>query len=714
MAKTDINENIYRAIDTIIDARLQNVNFNSTVLCTIVDDSKAASGIFTVDNLGVQFQATSMDKSFKVNDQVYVTVPNNNFDAQKIIIGKKEDFTKLQEQWKDPFSYLEFKYQFDDDSAEVEITPTGDGRASNKTVKRIILDDDFDRTVNLTSSLGAPGLNKAGTLPWDAEKFTEDCLWAQTASAEEPHVVSNSYRQNINFKEFKRFTEIGWAPFSSQFSATSPNLFRALLYYKNNSSNKEFYQIVDLPQQNQIPTSGKLPNGFPYWQEPTPYTYWYSNSNTWILSSVDSHLAMPFYITENGTDKNLNFLLFYNKKQYRPILLAGLKNIVITVDIQSDITFEDNSPSTGTYDFICQLIMVNQNDPSDEKTVTMTMASSIDFLGDPYNYFDYFTQQVVFDITNYQDYIVNKIEFSIIQNGDFANIDSGIIKIKNPKIYFGLPVQETTIGYKSYVSMFEQSHEYYQKTTPTKLIYLQACLEDIPPTNPGLEADGPFNMTITTYPKTTDTTIVPGTTYYKIMYGSYEPVENPKETELSQYYVQVDNSVLRYKPKIYIKNEDNEFVQDSDIKYFDQIYKTSNYDWDNNLYSWDAAKKQWYIKADDSPQNPAPRRDFYVCFPKNRKMSMYMGTVDSEDKEVPPQVGIASDDNNVDVVLVAGARDSNVLVSTADRNSKISIQAADRSSMELTNEAITLAVNGAVLELTEAKLEALIALLDNN
>ena len=93
---------------------------------------------------------------------------------------------------------------------------------------------------------------------------------------------------------------------------------------------------------------------------------------------------------------------------------------------------------------------------------------------------------------------------------------------------------------------------------------------------------------------------------------------------------------------------------------------------------------------------------------------MYMGTVDSDDKEVPPQVGIASDDNNVDVVLAAGARDSNVLVSTADRNSKISIQAADKSSMELTNKAITLAVDGAALELTKEKLEALIALLDNN
>ena len=76
-------------------------------------------------------------------------------------------------------------------------------------------------------------------------------------------------------------------------------------------------------------------------------------------------------------------------------------------------------------------------------------------------------------------------------------------------------------------------------------------------------------MTIITYPKTTDTTIVSGTTYYKLLYGSYEPVEDPKETELSKYYNQVENSVLRYKPKIYIKNEDNKFVEDPDIKYFD-------------------------------------------------------------------------------------------------------------------------------------------------
>ena len=698
MAKTDINENIYRAIDTIIDARLQNVNFNSTVLCTIVDDSKAASGIFTVDNLGVQFQATSMDKSFKVNDQVYVTVPNNNFDAQKIIIGKKEDFAKLQEQWKDPFSYLDIKYKFDDDSDEVTIVPTNDGQESDEIIKKIFLDDSYFN-INWTND----SINE-----FTDRTIAQQLLLNSGWKAINENAPESVYKNNFPLRGiFRRAKGTQSSSYGTQYFYRIKDIDHLLVPLNTRDACDSYILKAYSPLNQTLYAYDYNTNNPIQWKENGGF-----NLRGW-QDNIEIDTNMPNRRGQSASTDEA-FPLFYNEKQYRPILLAGLKNIIITIDIQSDITFVDSSPSAGTYKLQCQLIMVHQNDSANEKTLTMTISSDTDFLGDPYNYFDYFTQQVVFDITNYQDYIVNKIEFSVIQNGNFTNIDSGIIKIKNPKIYFGLPLKETTIGYKSYTSMFEQSHEYYQKTSPTKLIYLQACLEDIPPTDPGLEVDGPFRMNITTYPKTTDTTINPDTTYYKIMYGSYEPVENPKETELSEYYEQVENSVLRYKPKIYIKNEDNEFVEDPDIKYFDQIYKTSNYNWDNNLYSWDAAKKQWYIKENDSSQNPSPRRDFYVCFPKNRKMSMYMGTVDSDNKEVPPQVGIASDDNNVDVVLAAGARDSNVLVSTADRNSKISIQAADRSSMELTNDAITLAVNGAALELTKAKLEALIALLDND
>lgn len=629
MAKTDINENIYRAIDTIIDARLQNVNFNSTVLCTIVDDSKAASGIFTVDNLGVQFQATSMDKSFKVNDQVYVTVPNNNFDAQKIIIGKKEDFAKLQEQWKDPFSYLEFKYQFDDDSDEVEITPTGNGQVSNKTVKRIILDDSYFNENWLNTRV-----NKYSTIT-DAKIDLINSGWTAL---------------NVSELEFKNY----------------PSPFRTILQRNQGTcgTTETFYRIKNLSDGTVPITANSSLNKYSYsidlkqslygygagtaeWQEKGR---WSNDSMQHCLFNLDE-LIDPIPLRKGSTQ--IYFPLFYNEKQYRPILLAGLKNIVITVDIQSDITFLESAPSAGTYKFQCQLIMVHQNDSTNEKTLTMTIASDTDFLGDPYNYFDYFTQQVVFDITNYQDYIVNKIEFSVIQNGDFTNIDSGIIKIKNPKIYFGLPLKENTIGYKGVSSVFRTNGSYYQKTSPIKLGFLRACIVIKTPIDTELETDGPFDVDLSDDP------------------------DNPQ-------------IVKRYKPKVYIKT-DAGYEQHENIKYYDQIWKHASFSLDNP-YVWNSDKQQWWDGVNESSYI-----DFYVKYPPGREISGYTGIMESsnEDESVPPQIGISSAENNVDVALLAQAKNSNILISAQDVYSRISLTAASNRNITLNeNEDIVINNNG--------------------
>ena len=623
MAKTDINENIYRAIDTIIDARLQNVNFNSTVLCTIVDDSKAASGIFTVDNAGIKFQATSMDKSFKVNDQVYVTVPNNNFDAQKIIIGKKEDLAELQEQWKDPFNYLEFKYQFNDDSAEVEIIPTGDGQESSKTVKRIILDDDFFNVINETTiQEGQQYFTRENAYQdllssgWDFYKDNNNQFWmSDTAGVNElkwKAVLLRNYQESIIY----RVKNLGFNKVPQK-AACKP----------------QYLDVLDDPYGVQV-------------------KYYFADSEkTWQDNSTP---YIPFYENYAQSILEKTFYVFKNIKNYRPISLAGLKNIVITVDIQSDIAFLENTPSAGAYKLQCQLIMVHQNDTSNKKTLTMIIASDTDFLGDPYNYFDYFTQQAVFDITNYQDYIVNKIEFSIIQNGNFTNIDNGIIKIKNPKIYFGVPLRETTTGYKGISSVFRTNGSYYQKTSPSKLIVLDSIYIKVEkPIDTELETDGPFDVDLSDDPS------------------------NP-------------HIVKRYKPKIYIKTETG-YGQHAEIKYYDQIYKHIYFSL-NNPYVWNADKQQWW-----DGENESSCIDFYVKYPPGRDISGYTGIIESSDNDesIPPQIGISSAENNVDVALLAQAKNSNILISAQDAYSRISLNVANNRNITINeNDDIVINNNG--------------------
>jgi hypothetical protein len=52
---------ICQSIDTIITERLRSMNFDTTLTCTIEDDSKAEEGIYTVSDGSVKFTAYSRD-----------------------------------------------------------------------------------------------------------------------------------------------------------------------------------------------------------------------------------------------------------------------------------------------------------------------------------------------------------------------------------------------------------------------------------------------------------------------------------------------------------------------------------------------------------------------------------------------------------------------------------------------------------------------------
>ena len=84
----DLSEALFQATEILIDKKLESVHFDETIKATIVDDSKADSGIYTVDAGNVRYQASSSGAKYKAKDVVMVTIPQGNYDNQKIIIGK--------------------------------------------------------------------------------------------------------------------------------------------------------------------------------------------------------------------------------------------------------------------------------------------------------------------------------------------------------------------------------------------------------------------------------------------------------------------------------------------------------------------------------------------------------------------------------------------------------------------------------------------------
>ena len=85
-------DSVLNAMNIISAAQLNNISYDKTIICTITDNSHAEKeGYYTVTNGSVRFKAyvtRSEDMvKYRINEQVYVKVPNGDYSQQKIIEG---------------------------------------------------------------------------------------------------------------------------------------------------------------------------------------------------------------------------------------------------------------------------------------------------------------------------------------------------------------------------------------------------------------------------------------------------------------------------------------------------------------------------------------------------------------------------------------------------------------------------------------------------
>lgn len=103
-----VQENFCEATNILIKKQLESLQFDVTIEATIVDTSKAALGAYSVSTGQSTFTAySSSDTKYKKDDKVMITIPQGNYDNQKIIIGKSvnnEDNSTVV--YKPPFENL--------------------------------------------------------------------------------------------------------------------------------------------------------------------------------------------------------------------------------------------------------------------------------------------------------------------------------------------------------------------------------------------------------------------------------------------------------------------------------------------------------------------------------------------------------------------------------------------------------------------------------
>ena len=103
MPNTDYGELFCQAVDTILQERLNELSFDQTIVCTIIDNSNKANGIYRVSNGSAKFDAYSSDTTYSNNTNVYVQIPRGDWSEQKIILSKKPDDADKPISYVDPF-----------------------------------------------------------------------------------------------------------------------------------------------------------------------------------------------------------------------------------------------------------------------------------------------------------------------------------------------------------------------------------------------------------------------------------------------------------------------------------------------------------------------------------------------------------------------------------------------------------------------------------
>lgn len=96
----DISEILFESVDLIVNARLNDLQYDKTELCTI--EEVKGNGEYYVSNGSAKYFAYSENTEYRQGTSVYVTIPQGNYNNQKIIVGKYTSNDKSSVEWVSP------------------------------------------------------------------------------------------------------------------------------------------------------------------------------------------------------------------------------------------------------------------------------------------------------------------------------------------------------------------------------------------------------------------------------------------------------------------------------------------------------------------------------------------------------------------------------------------------------------------------------------
>lgn len=144
----ELTETLLEAVDTIIGARLSQLPYDKTIVCTIMDDSQRGIGKYRVsaDEVNLFTAYADPDIEYFKGTQVYVKILNNNVSVSRIITGKyvtaSEAYTSATGLYGTFYPYLKgdavISRAFSGNSFKCTLTDIGEQQINAATNRRLI------------------------------------------------------------------------------------------------------------------------------------------------------------------------------------------------------------------------------------------------------------------------------------------------------------------------------------------------------------------------------------------------------------------------------------------------------------------------------------------------------------------------------------------------------------------------------------------------
>lgn len=429
-------------METIAQSVVDGVSYDKTILCTIVDDADRDNGNYRVSDGTSNFWAYSETKTFRNDEQVYVTIPNGDYSLQKLIIGKKKETEE------EAFNYVK----------------------------------PFENLMQCTPNLGAYLTYNAGTAEnpdYQALNSNYFSLIANGGTTEK--LASFSEEVDIS-RYFQGFTRLGIrARFRSMLAAeqvASGNYGLAFIFTTRVldvvDGNTFVYETFDsLFGEELVEDSDFI----------TKELEWAIDQygNLYSVSINESTDTVTISLTIGSTSKTLQAwqdlgYRFFNKtfdtiEDYQ--LNDNGKFVYYILDnnyIETAITPELNPGNIQLY--------VRKNVYKEEQKIFKLQVE--DMIGNPYAFETYFSQEKVFDVSDVQN--VTKLEVKFFQDKNFINKSGNAITVSefanlfcsDVEFYFGYDLSDIE---GEYVQLFTYDPLTYESSDNIldnqKMIYLR-------------------------------------------------------------------------------------------------------------------------------------------------------------------------------------------------------------------------------------------------